>query len=103
MKHKHAELIHACDDGAEFEYRNEYSSGEISSWKQEDNKNDINWNSASEHRIKPTCQYALDKIKELGGDEAVELYFFGLMVGSYSIKLNCQRLMEDIYTSGMIQ
>ncbi len=46
MKHKHADLIHAWADGAEIQYRSEYS--EV--WFDAE---DPAWHDSNEYRIKP--------------------------------------------------
>jgi len=78
--HVHAELIKAYADGAvieEFAYDIYLTCGEPS------------WMEASPHRVKPTCDYALAKIAELGGDDMVELYLYWLDGGEIETNRFC--------------
>lgn len=71
-KHKYADLIHAWADGAIIEF---FAEGD---WKQF-SENRADFNSAWEKlRVKPTCEYAFSKIRELAGEKAVEFYTYFL-------------------------
>ena len=66
-QHKHAELIKAWADGAEIESFSPLAK----EWKYVPFPR---WAVNTCYRIKPDCEHAIEKIRALGGDEAVELY-----------------------------
>ena len=66
-QHKHAGLIKAWADGAEIEAFSLLSL----EWR---SVSSPRWLSSVSYRTKPDCEYAIEKIRALGGDEAVEMY-----------------------------
>jgi hypothetical protein len=77
-QHKHAELIKAWADGAIIQNQSElYGVITLKSPA---------WNHSYKYRIKPDCEYAIEKIRELGGDEAVSLYKYLLNGGKIECK-----------------
>jgi len=77
--HVHAELIKAWADGAVIQ-RYAYSHKE---WII---KNSQDWNDKAKFRIDPTCDYAIAKIAELGGDHMVDPYMYWLYGGELETK-----------------
>ena len=80
-KHKHAELIKAWADGAVIQQRinNEWVNiGNYTTWADSD-----------VYRIQSNCEYAISKIREIGGDEAAELYEYWLGGVVIEVRNNC--------------
>lgn len=71
-KRKHANLIKAWADGAEIQL---IVSGEFVDYDRP------SFDKHCQYRIKPDCQYAIEKVHQLGGDESVSLYVFWLNGG----------------------
>jgi hypothetical protein len=90
MKHKHSELIKAWADGAiiQFKFGDTYRS-----FKQ----NKVDWASCSNDtlRIKPDCQYAIDRIESIESGANFGTYVFWISGGDIEIFLGTYSFMCD--------
>ena len=77
--HKHAALIKQWADGAEIQV---FSTPDGWIPKREY----VMFNVEHKYRVKPDCEYAFNKIREIGGKEAVELYKYWLDGGEVERK-----------------
>lgn len=79
MKHKHAELIKAWADAPQSAlFQEDFGNG----WSSNYTGDIFDFSESNDYRIAPDCDYAIEKIREVGGDEAVELYHHFLVDAS---------------------
>lgn len=77
--HKHAKLIKAWADGAEIQYK-------TNEWYDYSHDEQPYFSGDDVIRVKPDCEYAVEKIRKAGGDEAVYLYLYWLDGGEVEFK-----------------